>query len=132
MSSVEWELQKSVYSKLTADMGLMSLVTGIYDQVPQGTAFPYVAFEAVHSEDSSNRAVTVTRVALTIGVYARERGSKTVLAIMAAITPLLHQQALAVSGYSLHSGMVTSRELQQLADGLTYRGKMSFVAYLEG
>jgi len=35
-------LQTAVYNALSADATLVSAVTGIYDFVPEGTAFPYV------------------------------------------------------------------------------------------
>jgi hypothetical protein len=132
MVGSEWELQKAVYGKLTASTSLMSQISGVYDHVPQGTAFPYVALEEIHSEDSSNLAERITRVRLAIGVYTRERGSKTALAIMDEIKVLLHQAVLTVSGYSFYSCYFAGSELQQLPDGLTYKGKMLFIAYLEG
>lgn len=132
MSSCEWELQKAVYTALTQDTGLMSKVTGVYDHVPQGASFPYIALWEMQSRDRSNVAETMTEVRVKLAVYARERGSKTVLDIMAIVKALLHQANMSVTGYSLHSCCFTESILQQLQDGLTYSGKMEFSVYLEG
>ena len=132
MSSCEWELQKAVYAKLTGDAGLMNKVTGVYDHVPQGAVFPYIALWEMHSKDRSNVSETLTQLRIKLAVYARERGSKTVFDIMAVVKTLLHQAALSVTGYTLHSCCFSESELQQLPDGLTYSGKMEFSVYLEG
>lgn len=132
MSSCEWEMQKALYGSLTSSSGLMALVTGIYDHVPQDTVFPYVVLEGMESFDRSNRVTTLTEIRMAIVVYSRERGSKTALAIMASIKERLHRAALSVSGYTLHSFCFSSSQLQHLADGLTYRGKMEFMAVVEG
>lgn len=132
MSSCEWEIQKAAYGSLIADSTLMGLVTGVYDHVPQDTAFPYVAFERMESLDRSNRVTTVTEITMVMGVYSRERGSKTALAIMAEIKARLNRAALSVSGYTLHSFCFSRSQLEQLPDGLTYRGRLEFAGIVEG
>lgn len=132
MSSCEWELQKAVYARIMGSSEVMAMVTGVYDHVPQGTEFPYVVLQMVGSSDYSNIAEAITQVRMVLVVYTRERGSKTALSIMAEIKALLHQAIFAVEGYVLHSCYFVDSELQQLSDGVTYRGNMGFKAFLEG
>lgn len=132
MSSCEWELQKAVYARIMGSSEVMAMVTGVYDHVPQGTEFPYVVLQMVGSSDHSNIAEAITQVRMVLVVYTRERGSKTALSIMAEIKALLHQAIFAVEGYVLHSCYFVDSELQQLSDGVTYRGNMGFKAFLEG
>ena len=46
MASAGLELQKAIYQKLRSDAALVALLGGakVYDDVPQGTAFPYITF----------------------------------------------------------------------------------------
>ena len=46
MPSASWALQQSIFATLSADTPLLALLGGarIYDDVPQGAAFPYLTF----------------------------------------------------------------------------------------
>lgn len=43
MREAAWELQKAVFKRLNEDSQLMSLVTAVYDFVPEEAEFPYVS-----------------------------------------------------------------------------------------
>lgn len=131
MSSCEWEVQKAIYSRLVANITLMGMIEGIYDHVPDGSNFPYVVLQEIYAVDSSNLVDKITQIRMIVGVYTRERGSKTALLIMAEIKELLHHADIDVEAYDMLSFCLEASELHQMKDGLTYVGKMEFKGYVQ-
>lgn len=100
MTTALWPLQQAVYSKAVADTALMALVTGVFDEVPETQAFPYVSFGAVTEvvDDShSQRGLTVN---LTLHIWSKYRGAREATGIFVALDAALDRRPLAVAGYT--------------------------------
>lgn len=95
-------LNTGIYSKLSGGTALTSLLSSstaiYYQQAPDGASLPYVVFshqaggpENITSSDLRNQIVYVRGVARTPTL---------VNSIDAAISDLLHRQALTIAGYT--------------------------------
>lgn len=121
-------LQKAIFTALNGDSTLGNLVTGVYDCIPDNTAFPYV----VIGEETGRNNGTVTldglEYTLTMHVWSDYKGSYETKNIMARIYDLLHNQSIAVTGASLVN---IRQEFEQIvidSDGVTRHGIIRFRA----
>ena len=97
----QWPVQVAVYQDLIAYTPLMNRVTGVYDHVPQGTAYPYVVIgedTAIEWDTDTSDGVEST---LTIHVWSRLKGRRETKEIMELIYDALHRAELQIEG--LHS-----------------------------
>ncbi len=119
------ELQKAVYSALNGDAGLLAMVEGVYNHVPQGTDFPYVVISTLNGEDISTIASHKERVSIGLNIYSDKQGAKEVLDIAGEVHRILHQQSLELaSGYTLEVLKVTDTNARQLASGTVWLGQV--------
>ncbi|MGE3064761.1 MAG: DUF3168 domain-containing protein [Hyphomicrobiaceae bacterium] len=101
-ASAAWPLQKAVFAALAADAALSGLVGDrIYDDVPQSTAFPYLAFAQVQARDWSTGTETGEEHVLLLHVWSRAAGRGEAHAVVAAIRDVLHDAALTLDGHRL-------------------------------
>jgi hypothetical protein len=105
-TDVMWETQKAIYTVLSGDSTMQSLVTGVYDKVPQPKLFPYVALgEGTAKFNDSFGIGSNTQqwdMTLTIHVWGQEDGFDDVLAITRQIYTLLHKKesSLILNGFT--------------------------------
>lgn len=126
--SFETTLQQAVYDALT---GHAPLTAPVYDNVPQGAAFPYV----VVGEDSINEwdtdSETGALASVVVHTWSRGRGRKETKELQGHIYDALHRATLTGSGYNFVTIDLTSSESFLDPDGLTRHGVQSFNAIIE-
>lgn len=122
MSDHSWGLQKAIFDALTGDAALMGMVTGVFDRPPQGTAFPYVTLGEATVVDGSDKTNAGQEHTLTLHAWSRERGRKEVKDIMAQVFEVLHDKAIAVTGFVLVNLRFEFGETMLDGDGLTHHG----------
>lgn len=127
-ADASWQLQKALHAILSADPGLSALVTGVFDHVPQGQAFPYVTIgEDVASERSSK---TFEGAEHRLAVHAWSRpgpaggglGRKQAKDILAAVWNALAASPPAPEGHELVNLRFVSSETFGEPDGATWHG----------
>lgn len=128
MSDHSLELQKSIFNALDGDSTLQSLVTDVYDFVPESTAFPYVKIGEETSIDNGTKTLQGNEHTLVIHTFSRYRGSKEVKEIMSRIFALLHESSLSVSGASLVNLRFEFSDVIKENDGFTSHGIQRFRA----
>ena len=128
MSEHSWELQKSIFNALDGDSTLQSLVTDVYDFVPESTAFPYVKIGEETSIDNGTKTLQGNEHTLVIHTFSRYRGSKEVKEIMSRIYALLHESSLSVTGASLVNLRFEFSDVIKENDGFTSHGIQRFRA----
>ena len=128
MSDHSLELQKSIFNALDGDSTLQSLVTDVYDFVPESTAFPYVKVGEETSIDNGTKTLQGNEHTLVIHTFSRYRGSKEVKGIMSRIYALLHESSLSVSGASLVNLRFEFSDVIKENDGFTSHGLQRFRA----
>ncbi len=133
MANANWELQKSLYGVLVGDSTLTMLLSGpkIYDDVPQGTSFPYVTIGESTVRDWSTGSDDGLEHILTLHVWSRSRGRKQVHEIMDAMADKLHDADLPVAGHRLVNFRHELSEARRENDGETYHGIVRYRAVTE-
>jgi len=133
MENANWELQKSLHSALVNDTALTSLLSGakIYDDVPQGTPFPYVTIGESTVRDWSTGSEAGSEHILTLHVWSRAKGRKQVHEIIDVMTAKLHDMNLPVSGHTLVNFRHELSEARRESDGETYHGIVRYRAVTE-
>lgn len=133
MVNASWALQQAVFARLTNDEVLTELLGGarVYDDVPVRAAFPYVTFAQGSERDWSTASETGAEHALVLHVYSRASGRNELLAIMEALRGLLHDAALALTGYRLINLRHEASDVRRENDGETYHGIVRLRAVTE-
>ena len=133
MPSATWSLQQSIFSALTANAALTTLLGGarVYDDVPQGTDFPYLTFGQSTARDWSTGSDDGDEHILTLHVWSQGRGKKQAHAIMDAVRTALHDQALALAGHRLVNLRHEFSEARRDPDGALVHGITRYRAVTE-
>jgi hypothetical protein len=126
-----YPLQQSIYQALTADSQLMSLVVGVFDRVPQGTAYPYVTIGESVGSDWSTKTTSGMEQNVSLHIWSRQGGRAEAANIMTRIHTLLHEVPLTVIGQTLVSIRFSGSGITLENDGWTYQGVMKFQAFLQ-
>ena len=85
MALHSWELQKAVYSKLTAASitdYAGDAITGVFDDVPTDTAYPYVVIGDETATNISAKDKDFHEHTLTIHIWSQYRGNRDIKEIM--------------------------------------------------
>jgi hypothetical protein len=117
-------LQKAVFHMLKADSALMAMVSGVFDQVPQKTAYPYVVLQEWVAKPLITQTQQASRHTMLWQVWSVEGGRKQALLIMERLQVLLQDAALRPEGQVLVWMRCGEAELQLMDDGKTYRGAL--------
>ena len=128
MSDHSLALQKTVFDTLDGDSTLQSLVTDVFDFVPENTAFPYVKIGEETATDNGTKTLQGNEHTLVIHSFSRYRGSKEIKEIMSRIYALLHESSLSVSGASLVNMRFEFSDVIKENDGRTSHGLQRFRA----
>jgi hypothetical protein len=90
--------QTAVYGRLHGDATLAAMAP-VYDEVPEGTAYPYVAISGLDATPDNTLGELGSSVVITLNVWSRYRGYAEAQRIAARIDALLDHQPLSVTGY---------------------------------
>ncbi|WP_200302227.1 DUF3168 domain-containing protein [Streptomyces adelaidensis] len=99
MTTALWPLQVAVVQKARAHAPLMALVTGVFDEVPEDQAHPYVTVGSITEtvDDAHNQRGLEAQVELHI--WSRYEGFKEAADVLAALDAALDRQPLTVTGF---------------------------------
>ena len=128
MTLASWSLQKTVFSALTANAPLSARITGVYDQVPEGTAFPYVTIGEATATDWSTKTSTGQAHTLTLHAWSQSTGRQQAKEILGLVHNALNDQAFAVDGAELVLLQHVFSETIADPDGRTTHGVIRFRA----
>lgn len=120
------DIQTVIYSILVNDAGLVAAVTGIFDDVPQDQAMPYVSIgEDVLNEwdDSETDGI---QASCTVHVLSRYEGRKEVKQIQQLIKNALHYSTASTANNSVIAIMYESSRSFVEPDGETRHGVSVF------
>jgi len=78
----------------------MSLITGVFDEVPDGQPYPYVTINSITETADDAHDHQGLWCTVQINVWTRAPGFKQAAEIFAAVDAVLDRQPLAVAGYT--------------------------------
>ena len=124
-------LHKAIYQKLSEDVPLTELITGVFDRSPQGQAYPYITVGESSASDWSTLTTSGVEHRIAVHVWSREGGRRQAELIMERVHALLHDGSLTIEGHSLVLMRFLSSGISLESDGWTYQGTMRFRALVE-
>jgi hypothetical protein len=129
MSDAAFLVQQAVVDVLNASAEIQSLLgetPRIYDHVPPGAVFPYIAFGPLHITPFDTKTEIGFEQIVTLNIWSRYRGGKEVKDILQASYDALHHANLSLSGQVFLSCEFHSADVTPDNDGLTYHGAVRF------
>jgi hypothetical protein len=128
-----WALQRGIYQALAGSSGLTTLLSGarIYDDAPQGAAFPFITLGQSVVRDWSTGTEDGAEHELTLHVWSRVGGKKQVQEIIEAIRGALHDQPLMLADHHLINLRHEFSEARLDPDGDTFHGIVRYRAVTE-
>jgi hypothetical protein len=119
-------LRNAIYTRLTSDATLMALITGVYDDVPEITSYPYVVLGDDSDINYGTKTLDGVQYVINIHAWSRYRGVKEATEILERIYYLLHEYAIVVTGASaVHIRQEFNTVLTD-DDGITRHGIIRF------
>lgn len=101
--SALWPVQRAIYAKLTADEQLMAVVSGVFDETPEGQELPYVAFQELTETPSDSHDTRGFEVMVTINAWSGYKGNRQAAEILAHVDRILHRRPLDVDDWAVIS-----------------------------
>lgn len=104
MALSAFELQKSVYAALQASASLQALIGNpcrVYSDVPHQTPFPYLTIGLMQEDDFSSSETQLSEINFDLHAWSRTASNKEARDILSVVHDILHDQTLALSGYTL-------------------------------
>lgn len=92
-------LQAAVYQKLTNAPALMALVSGVFDEVPEPAAFPYVSLGSIIEFPDDAHDVQGLSATVVLHVWSDAPGFAEAYDIFAALDAALDRVPLTVAGF---------------------------------
>lgn len=136
MSFAPIEFRKYVYGLLTGNASLMALINGIYDNVPDDAAEPYITMALMEFEDRGNTWREGYTVTMQISTWAPSDESRLqTLNIQDEIDSTLHRVETTFDnecfpGWKVLSFHRTFHSIELDPDGVTYQGIQRFEVLL--
>lgn len=128
-----FDLQSAIYSTMNDDSTLDSLVGNnkIFDNVPQGTSYPYVKIGLENTRDVGTKTKDGKVYNVDIEVWSQYRGQKEIKEIMERVYNLFNNVTISVSGASSVMSFVVNTTTVVEVDGITRHGivNIDFTVY---
>lgn len=125
-----FDVQKAVYDRLSATPGLTALLaagaSGVFDHVPRGSVFPYVAIGEMRLQPLDTQGGFGSDITLSIHSYSRGAGHKEAREITSAIYDALHEAEFSVANRTLVLCRLSGAASFMESDGETYHGLQRF------
>ncbi|MBZ9888125.1 DUF3168 domain-containing protein [Mesorhizobium sp. BR1-1-3] len=134
MASPSTELQGLLYSTLKADLGVMALVDGVYDNVPTtafGTKKAYISFGPHDVVDDGADCIESGEHTFQLDCWSRAVGQVACKDIVDAVKVALHERELTLTNNALVEIRVIMRRVFRDPDGLTSHGVVMVQAIVE-
>jgi hypothetical protein len=128
-----WALQRGIYQALVGSSDLTTLLGGarIYDNAPQGAAFPFITFGQSVVRDWSTGTEDGAEHNLTLHVWSRTGGKKQAQEIIEAVRAALHDQPLILADQHLINLRHEFSEARLDPDGDTFHSIVRYRAVTE-
>lgn len=134
----QWPVEAALFTKLKADATLTALLaggaSGIYDHVPQDSAFPYIVVGETGGQpgEVETKDKDGFQQSVRIHCWSRLRGQREIKEIMGAIADVLDNGTLTVTGHTLVKMQLSFSTTFTEEDGVTRHGVQDFDIWTQG
>jgi hypothetical protein len=123
-------LQQALYTLLSEDSEILSIVTEVYENPSPVIAYPYLVFGSLTALDWSTKTTSGLQTVVPIHAYS-QTSKKEVIEIINRVYDLLLSGPLTLDGHDLVAMRFEFSEITLENDGVTYHGVIRFRAYTE-
>lgn len=99
MTTALWPLQFAVVTKLRARSTLMELISGVFDEVPEDKAHPYVTAGSITENVADAHNQRGLDASVVLHIWSKYPGYKEAAEILAELDAALDRQPLDVAGF---------------------------------
>jgi hypothetical protein len=124
-------VQTAIYATLAAD-GPLTALAGIYDEPPQGAAFPYVTIGEATEVPWDTFGRQGRELVCTLHVWSRAKGFTEAATILQNVLRLLDRAALTVANYTAVRCVYEFGQPMRDPDGITRHIVARFRVSVEG
>lgn len=125
MKSALDPLQTAIYNRLANDVTVTARVTGIFDAVPQGQAYPYVTLGEDTSTDDGTKTFYQEEITKTLHVWSKHKGKKEAQEILSLVLESITSEPLVLTGgFSVQFSQLEMLEVFPDKDDTTRHGVM--------
>jgi hypothetical protein len=114
-------LQAALFQRLSSDTSVMALVTGVFDYVPEGIAFPYIRIGEPTVTPFGTKTTQGEEVAVVIHVWSQYRGKAEAYNILNACLGAT-TRPLQIAGFKLQNQELDQLQVFDDIDGMTRHG----------
>lgn len=125
------EVQAAIITTLTTNAPHRALVTGVYDAVPQTTAFPYESIGALSEQWQDGFTDGFRLVTLQLDTWSRYHGRKECQTIQASQIGLLNRVSLALATLHCVYCRLDYDDVLLDPDGITWHGVTRYLILVE-
>ncbi|GIP38640.1 hypothetical protein J31TS4_19200 [Paenibacillus sp. J31TS4] len=119
MTSAAFPIQQAIYRILTGDAGLMSRIKGVFDDVPENQAFPYITIGEMTSGPFRTFSRFGEEATITLHIWSRYEGFKEASQILGEVNRLLADKEIEIPGYDSATCQYDFSETLRDEDGRT-------------
>jgi len=131
MGTATQQLQQAVYAVLSTDSALLTLVSSIYDEVPENKSFPYLVIGDVTETPMDTFARKGRIAVITVSIYSMQKGFKESLLIADRVDTLLNRNSFPLNTYDTVYTMYKMLSTQRMGDGLTRKVDIKYDVFAE-
>lgn len=125
------EIQNAIYNVLTGDLTLMGKITGVFDYVPGGQAYPYVVIGDAKEFSVDTFSRCGREVTETIHVWSETQSFEEAISILWDINRLLDRANLSLTGLVTVRCAYESAETLRDPDGVRRHVPVTFKILVE-
>ncbi|MEY9198675.1 hypothetical protein ABIA16_003791 [Sinorhizobium fredii] len=132
--SASAELQKLIFDTLKADIAVMAIAGGVYDNVPAspyGAKTAYISFGPTDVVDDGADCIAGGEHTFQIDCWSKAVGQVECKRLVDAIKDALHERDLQLTENALAEIRVDFRRVFKDPDGLTTHGVVTVTAFIE-
>lgn len=119
-----WPLQQAIFQRLVQDSALNGVVTGVFDDVEEGTAFPYVTVGEPTSTPFETKTSFGEEVAVVLHCWSQYAGKKEAYEILNLMLQAITKAPLIVEGFTLFNTQLEQLNVITDIDDVTKHGVM--------
>lgn len=124
-----FEVQQSIFSRLSNYAALNQSANGVFDFVPEQTKFPYVVLGRVYYTPENTKTTKGARIEVTIDVWSASKGKKETYDIVEVIGESLEDE-LVIPGVDVIDQEIKSIEVLEEVNDL-YHGTVIFEVLID-
>lgn len=122
------QVQEAVFAALATDEALKTVLTGLYDEAPEGARYPYLTMGDTSASANGLKDRAGAQISFSVALWSNEPGQMQVKELMEQADRVLHRGGFSVPGYELVRLDLDSASVnrQWVEEGSLYKGTLSY------